>query len=160
MVTNDSLLEVKVKEHGGVLKEQFLLIFLSVVEGIFTAEKKATTFLSFFVEKSGFNNFYSFLFFQLVGNVSLLFAMYSSDLSSFFLLFLQITGRENLCSVSCSTQFGNRRANEVLVLFVCQFGSKCCQVSIVCTQQILAFFQAFLTSVILYYIIKIQIMDA
>lgn len=119
MVTNDSLLDVKVKEHGGVLKEQFLLIFLSVVEGIFTAEKKATTFLSFFVEKSGFNNFYSFLFFQLVGNVSLLFAMYSSDLSSFFLLFLQITGRENLCSVSCSTQFGNRRANEVLVLFVC-----------------------------------------
>lgn len=59
MVTNDSLLEVKVKEHGKVLKEQFLLIFLTVVEGIFTAEKKATSFLSsFFVEKSGFNNFY------------------------------------------------------------------------------------------------------
>lgn len=71
------------KEHGKALKEQFLLIFLSVVEGVFTAEKNATIFLSsFFVEKSGFNDFCYFLFFQLVWKV--LFDMYSSDFSSFF----------------------------------------------------------------------------
>lgn len=44
MVTDYSLLEVKVKELGKALKEQFLLIFLLVVEGVFTAEKKGRYF--------------------------------------------------------------------------------------------------------------------
>lgn len=65
MMRDYSLLEVK--ERIKALKEQFLLIFLSAVEGIFTAEKRATTFLSsFFPEKSGFNDFHYFLLFQLV----------------------------------------------------------------------------------------------
>lgn len=42
MVMDYSLLEVEVK----ALKEQFSLVFLSVVEGILTTEKKATPFLS------------------------------------------------------------------------------------------------------------------
>lgn len=48
MVRDYSLLELKVKECGKAFKEQFFLIFLSVVEGVFTAEKKATTFLSLY----------------------------------------------------------------------------------------------------------------
>lgn len=48
MMRDYSLLEVK--EHRKALKEQFLLIFLSAVEGIFTAEKRATTFLSSFLK--------------------------------------------------------------------------------------------------------------
>lgn len=42
MVMDYSLLEVEVR----ALKEQFSLVFLSVVERILTTEKKATPFLS------------------------------------------------------------------------------------------------------------------
>lgn len=83
MVTDCSLLEVKVKEHGKALKEQFLLIFLSVVEGVFTAEKNATIscllplLKNLVVMTSAIS-----CFFQLVWKV--LFDMYSSDFSFIF----------------------------------------------------------------------------
>lgn len=49
MVRDYSLSLLEVNERGKALMEQFLLIFLSAVEGIFTAEKKATTILSSFL---------------------------------------------------------------------------------------------------------------
>lgn len=138
MLTKSFIL-LKVKFNRKALKKQFLLIFLSAVEGIFTDEKRP-----FSLEEK---NLVSILLVPLPPLFFFFFlSAYLKDITScgivqiLSLLFLQITSRENLCSVSCSTQFGNRRANEVLVLFVCQLGSKCCQVSIVPIQLILGFF--------------------
>lgn len=138
MLTKSFIL-LKVKFNRKALKKQFLLIFLSAVEGIFTDEKRP-----FSLEAK---NLVSILLVPLPPLFFFFFlSAYLKDITScgivqiLSLLFLQITSRENLCSVSCSTQFGNRRANEVLVLFVCQLGSKCCQVSIVPIQLILGFF--------------------
>lgn len=137
MLTKSFIL-LKVKFNRKALKKQFLLIFLSAVEGIFTDEKRP-----FSLEEK---NLVSILLVPLPPLFFFFLSAYLKDITScgivqiLSLLFLQITSRENLCSVSCSTQFGNRRANEVLVLFVCQLGSKCCQVSIVPIQLILGFF--------------------
>lgn len=138
MLTKSFIL-LKVKFNRKALKKQFLLIFLSAVEGIFTDEKRP-----FSLEEK---NLVSILLVPLPPLFFFFFlSAYLKDITScgivqiLSLLFLQITSRENLCSVSCSTQFGNRRANEVLVLFVCQLGSKCCQVSIVPIQLILTGF--------------------